>query len=66
MTPEQAGALLALIEAAPEQFVAACEQISPDDAETLATDIVDLLSELGGVEEEATEDPNAPEKGETV
>lgn len=64
MTPEIASALLALIETAPDQFVAACQQIMPDDAEKLGTDIVDYLSTEAGTEEEDTEDPADPEEGE--
>lgn len=64
MTPEIASALLALIEAAPDMWVAACQQIMPDDAQTLSDDTITMLSEAAGTEEEDTEDPNAPEGGE--
>lgn len=66
MTPEIASALLALIEGAPDQWVAACQQIAPDDAETLSNDAIELLSTEAGTEEEDTEDPNATEEGEIV
>lgn len=67
MKPEFAAALLALIEVDPTVFATACEQVSPDDAETLANDIVDYLSTEGGAEEDSEAGDTVDEaEGETV
>lgn len=57
MKPEYAAVLLAMIEADPEGFAAACSQIAPDDPETLGNEIIDMLSTEGATEEETTETP---------
>ena len=68
LTPEYAACLLAWIEADPNDFAAACTETRPDDPEGLANEIVDVLSQLGGVEEDSNPndaaDAEAP--GETA
>lgn len=58
-TSEHAATILAWIESDATGFAAACTEMRPDDPEGLATEIVDVLSQIGGSEEEAN--PADPE-----
>ena len=68
LTPEYAACLLAWIEADPEDFASACTETRPDDPEGLANEIVDVLSQIGGTEEDSNpnDSADAEAKGETV
>lgn len=68
ITSEYAACLLAWIEADPNGFASACTETRPDDPQGLATEIVDVLSQLGGTEEDENPNdaPDAEAQGETV
>ena len=67
-TSEYAATILAWIEADPNGFAASCTEIRPDDPQGLGMEIADVLSQLGGTEED--ENPadaaDAEAEGETV
>ena len=59
MKPEYAAALVAFIKGDPEGFAAACESVSPDNAESLATECLNYLADEAGTEDNQEGDNNA-------
>lgn len=68
VTPEYAACVLAWMEADPDGFAAACTETRPDDPEGLASEMLDVFSQLGGAEEDANPNdaPDSEVEGEAV
>lgn len=56
MNEQYAKALLAMANSDPTALAAACEEVSPDDAETLFNEVKTYLSEAAGTEEDVQEE----------